>query len=64
MTTDDVRFDIKSQIKNFANNFNKKCSNKNVSIGTLIQDYGTFKDTLKKRIQTNLIYRGKTKFNL
>jgi len=59
MTTDDARLDIKSQVKNFANNFNKKCSNKTVSIDTLIQDYGAFKDTLKKRIQTNSIYRGK-----
>jgi hypothetical protein len=59
MTTDDARLDIKSQVKNFANNFHKKCSSKNISIETLIQDYGAFKDTLKKRIQTNSIYRGK-----
>lgn len=58
MTTDDARFDIKSQIKTFANSFNKKCSSKNVTIGTLIQEYGTFKDGLKKRIQTHAIYRG------
>jgi hypothetical protein len=59
MTTDDARIDIKSQVKTFANNFNKKCSNKNLSIDTLIQDYGAFKDLIKKRIQTNSIYRGK-----
>ncbi|CAF3816415.1 unnamed protein product [Adineta steineri] len=57
MTTDDARIDIKSQVKTFANNFQKKCSNKNIHIDTLIQDYGTFKDTIKKRIQTNSIYR-------
>ncbi|CAF0885927.1 unnamed protein product [Rotaria sordida] len=57
MTTDDARVDIKSQVKTFANNFHKKCSNKNVHLDTLIQDYGTFKDTIKKRIQTNSIYR-------
>ncbi|CAF0972879.1 unnamed protein product [Rotaria sp. Silwood1] len=57
MTTDDARIDIKSQVKTFANNFHKKCSNKNIHLDTLIQDYGTFKDTLKKRIQTNSIYR-------
>jgi hypothetical protein len=62
MTTDDARLDIKSQVKNFANNFHKKCSNKNTPIGILIQDYGTFKDSLKKRIQTNSIYRGKENF--
>jgi hypothetical protein len=61
MTTDDARLDIKSQVKTFANNFHKKCSNKSISIGTLIQDYGIFKDTIKKRIQTNSIYRGKIK---
>lgn len=59
MTTDDARVDIKSQVKTFANNFHKKCSNKNIPIDTLVQDYGTFKDTIKKRIQTNSIYRGK-----
>ncbi|CAF1427494.1 unnamed protein product [Adineta steineri] len=57
MTTDDARIDIKSQVKTFANNFQKKCSNKNIHIDTLIQDYGAFKDTIKKRIQTNSIYR-------
>ncbi|CAF3009144.1 unnamed protein product [Rotaria sp. Silwood2] len=57
MTTDDARIDIKSQVKTFANNFHKKCSNKSVHLDTLIQDYGTFKDTTKKRIQTNSIYR-------
>ncbi|CAF3991680.1 unnamed protein product [Adineta steineri] len=57
MTTDDARIDIKSQVKTFATNFQKKCSNKNIHIDTLIQDYGTFKDTIKKRIQTNSIYR-------
>lgn len=59
MTTDDARIDIKNQVKSFANAFNKKCSNKNIPIETLIQDYGQFKDALKKRIQTNAIYRGK-----
>jgi hypothetical protein len=59
MTTDDARLDIKSQVKNFAINFHKKCSNKNIPIETLIQDYGFFKDALKKRVQTNSIYRGK-----
>lgn len=59
MTTDDARLDIKSQVKIFANNFQKKCSNKNIHIDTLIQEYATFKDALKKRIQTNSIYRGK-----
>jgi hypothetical protein len=59
MTTDDARLDIKSQVKHFATNFLKKCSNKNVPIETLIQDYAAFKDTLKKRIQTNSIYRGR-----
>jgi hypothetical protein len=58
MTTDDARIDIKSQVKTFANNFNKKCSNKNLSIDILIQDYETFKDSIKKRIHTNSIYRG------
>jgi hypothetical protein len=58
MTTDDARLDIKSQVKSFANAFYKKCSNKNIHIDTLIQEYGTFKDSLKKRIQTNPIYRG------
>jgi hypothetical protein len=58
MTTDDARIDIKTQVKQFANSFNKKCSNKNITIDTLIQEYGAFKDTLKKRIQTNQIYRG------
>jgi hypothetical protein len=61
MTTDDARVDIKSQVKTFANNFHKKSSNKNIPIDTLVQDYGTFKDTIKKRIQTNSIYRGKIK---
>jgi len=59
MTTDDARIDIKSQVKTFANTFHKKCSNKNIHIDSLIQDYGTFKDTIKQRIQTNSIYRGK-----
>jgi hypothetical protein len=59
MTTDDARLDIKTQVKSFANNFHKKCSSKNVHIQTLIQDYGAFRDALKKRIQTNSIYRGK-----
>ncbi len=59
MTTDDARIDIKSQVKTFANTFHKKCSNKNIHIDPLIQDYGTFKDTIKQRIQTNSIYRGK-----
>ncbi len=59
MSTDDARSDIKSQVKTFANNFHKKCSNKNISIDTLVHDYGTFKDTIEKRIQTNPIYRGK-----
>jgi hypothetical protein len=59
MTTDDARLDIKSRVKTFANNFHKKCSNKNVHIESLIQEYGTFKDLLKKHIQTNSIYRGK-----
>jgi hypothetical protein len=63
MTTDDARLDIKTQVKTFANTFLKKCSNKNVSIETLIQDYGAFKDGLRKRIQTNLIYRGRKKKN-
>jgi len=57
MTTDDARIDIKSQVKTFANNFQKKCSNKNLDINILVQDYGIFKDTIKKRIQTNSIYR-------
>ncbi|CAF3815015.1 unnamed protein product [Adineta steineri] len=57
MTTDDARLDIKSQVKTFATNFHKKCTNKNVNIDTLIQEYGAFKDSLKKRIQTNPIYR-------
>jgi hypothetical protein len=61
MTTDDVRFDIKNEVKTFANSFHKKCSNKNIHIDTLIQDYGAFKDGLKKRIQTNPIY-GSEKF--
>lgn len=56
MTTDDARLDIKSQVKTFANNFQKKCS-KNVPIESLIQEYGAFKDQLRKRIQTNAIYR-------
>lgn len=57
MTTDDARLDIKQQVKSFALNFSKKCSNKNVSIETLVHDYGQFKDSLKKRIQTSLTYR-------
>jgi hypothetical protein len=57
MTTDDARIDIKSQVKTFANNFHKKCSNKNIHIDILVHDYGIFKDTIKKRIQTNSIYR-------
>ncbi|CAF2321638.1 unnamed protein product [Rotaria sp. Silwood2] len=57
MTTDDARLDIKSQVKAFANSFHKKCLNKNYQIDTLIQDYGSFKDALKKRLQTNPIYR-------
>jgi hypothetical protein len=59
MTTDDARADIKSQVKTFGNNFHKKCSNKSINIDTLVQDYGTFKDLIKKRIQTNSLYRGK-----
>jgi hypothetical protein len=59
MNTEDARIDIKSQVKTFANNFHKKCSNKNTSIDILVQEYGTFKDTIEKRIQTNSIYRGK-----
>lgn len=55
---DNARSDIKSEVKTFANSFHKKCSNKNVSIDGLIQEYGTFKDALKKRIQTHSIYRG------
>ena len=46
MTTDDARLDIKTQVKQFANSFNKKCSNKNITIDTLIQEYGVFKDAL------------------
>lgn len=61
MTTDDARLDIKAQVKSFANSFHKKCSNKNIQIETLIQDYASFKDSLKKRIQTNPIYRGKSR---
>ena len=56
MTTDDARLDIKSQVKTFATHFQKKCS-KNVPIDSLIQEYGAFKDSLRKRIQTNAIYR-------
>ena len=59
MTTDDARLDIKQQVKHFATNFIKKCSNKTTSIETLIQDYGAFKDAIKKRLQTNSIYRGR-----
>jgi hypothetical protein len=58
MTTDDARIDIKSQVKSFANTFHKKCSNKNTHIDTLIQEYASFKDAFKKRLQTNPIYRG------
>lgn len=58
---DAARSDIKSEVKTFANNFHKKCSNKNLSIDALIQEYGTFKDAIKKRIQTHSIYRGKNK---
>ncbi|UJR24966.1 hypothetical protein I4U23_006330 [Adineta vaga] len=57
MTTDDARADIKAQVKTFASHFHKKCSSKTVHIDTLIQEYGTFKDGLKKRIQTNIIYQ-------
>ncbi|CAF1444269.1 unnamed protein product [Rotaria sordida] len=57
MTTDDARLDIKSQVKTFANNFHKKCANKNIQLDTLIQDYGSFRETLKKRLLTNPIYR-------
>ncbi|CAF0961340.1 unnamed protein product [Rotaria magnacalcarata] len=57
MTTDDARLDIKSQVKSFANSFHKKCSNKNIHIDALIQEYALCKDTFKKRIQTNPIYR-------
>ncbi|CAF1176831.1 unnamed protein product [Adineta ricciae] len=57
MITDDARVDIKSQVKTFANSFHKKCSNKNTNIDVLIQEYGTFKDMIKKRIQTNSLYR-------
>lgn len=57
-----ARSDIKSEVKIFANNFHKKCSNKNVSIDTLIQDYGGFKDALKKRLQTHSAYRGRINF--
>ena len=55
---DNARSDIKSEVKTFANNFHKKCANKNVSIDSLIQEYGTFKDALKKRLQTHSAYRG------
>ena len=58
MTTDDARLDIKSQVKTFANNFQKRCANKNASVEALIADYAAFKDALKKRIQTSPIYRG------
>ena len=64
MTTDDARLDIKSQVKSFANSFHKKCSNKNIYIDALVQEYALCKDTFKKRIQTNPIYRGKEKTNL
>lgn len=59
MITNNARDDIKSQVKDFAHSFHKKCSNKSIQIDTLIQDYASFKDALKKRIQTNLTYRGK-----
>lgn len=57
IATDDARLDIKSQVKTFANSFHKKCSNKTTSIEILVQEYSTFKDTIKKRIQTHTIYR-------
>ena len=63
MITDDARVDIKSQVKTFANGFHKKCSNKNTNIDILIQEYGAFKDMIKKRIQTNSLYRGKSLAN-
>ena len=58
MTTDDARLDIKSQVKTFATHFQKRCANKNASVEVLIADYAAFKDALKKRVQTNAIYRG------
>ena len=44
VTTDGARIDIKSQVNTFATQFHKKCSNTNIHIDTLIQDYETFKD--------------------
>lgn len=64
LTTEDARVDIKSQVKTFSSHFHKKCTNKNVHLDTLIQEYGTFKDTIKKRIQTNPIYKGKITIKL
>ncbi|CAF1211670.1 unnamed protein product [Didymodactylos carnosus] len=57
MTTDDARLDIKRYVKLFSNSFQKKCLNKNVSTDKLCEDYSQFKDNLKKRIQTNSIYK-------
>lgn len=58
MSSDDARTDLKSQVKMFVNQFQKKCSNKTISIDILVQDYSNFKETITKRIQTNAIYRG------
>ena len=62
MKTDDARADIKVQVKTFSSHFHKKCMNKNVHIDALIQDYGIFKDALKKRIHTHPIYQRKWKY--
>ncbi|CAF1089977.1 unnamed protein product [Didymodactylos carnosus] len=57
MTTDDARLDIKRSVKAFSSNFHKKCLNKNINIDELCQNYSQYKEILKKRIQTNSIYR-------
>lgn len=57
VNNDEARADIKAQVKTFATSFQKKCSNKTSSIDLLVQEYGSFKDSMKKRIQTNPIYQ-------
>lgn len=58
ITNDDVRSDIKAQVKNFAQQFHKKCSNSQIPLENLVQDYATFRDLIKIRVQTHSMYQG------
>lgn len=59
ISTDDARMDMKTQVKNFANSFQKKCANQKMSLDILAEDYANFKEIIAQRMQTNSIYRGK-----